>query len=195
MRLPVTYAFAAVLLIPPGHAGELLVAQPQSRLWVEGTSTLRSFECKVPDFTLTVNADGSGTTKAVLGAQKVVRSVDLAVPAAKIDCGNGTMNDHMRKALKADDSPTIHFKLATYEMARAADGVEGTLHGALALGGAEHPIDVAAMATGMGDGALHITGTYELAMSAFDLKSPKLMFGRIKVGDTVRVRFDLVLKS
>jgi polyisoprenoid-binding protein YceI len=195
MRLPVTHAFAAVLLSMPGRTGELLVAQPQSRLWVEGTSSIRGFECKIPDFTLTVNADGNGATKAVLAAQKVVRTVDLTVPAAKIDCGNGTMNDHMRKAIKAEGSPSIHFKLATYDIARSADGVEGTVHGTLSLGGAEHPIDIAAVATEAGDGGLHITGTHELAMSSFDLKPPSLMFGRIKVGDKVRVRFDLVLKS
>ena len=32
-------------------------------------------------------------------------------------------------------------------------------------------------------------------MRAFDLTPPSLMFGRIKVGDKVKVRFDLVLKS
>jgi polyisoprenoid-binding protein YceI len=175
--------------------GAPLVVQPESRLWVEGTSTIKSFQCKVPEFTLKVNADGEGATKAVLAAQKVVRTVDLTIPAAKIECGSGTMNEHMRTALKADGAPTIHFKLAAYEMARSAEGVEGKMHGTLALGGAEHPIDVAAVATGAADGALRIAGSYELAMSDFDLQRPSLMFGRIKVGDKVRVRFDLVLKN
>jgi polyisoprenoid-binding protein YceI len=174
---------------------EPLVVQPESRLWVEGTSTIKSFQCKVPEFTLKVNTDGAGATQAVLAAKKVVRTVDLTVPSAKIECGNGTMNEHMRTALKADATPTIHFKLAAYEMARSAEGVEGTMHGTLSLGGAEHPIEVAAVATDAADGALRIAGSYELAMSDFDLKRPSLMFGRIKVGDKVRVRFDLVLKN
>jgi polyisoprenoid-binding protein YceI len=195
MRLPTTHALAAVLVFLPGQMREPLISQPQSRLWVEGTSTIRGFECKVTDFALTVNADGGGATKAVLAAQKVVRTVELTVPAEKIDCGNGTMNDHMREALKLDDAPTIRFTLGAYEMARTTDGVEGTMHGTLALGGAQHPIDVAAVATDAGDGALRVAGTYELSMSGFDLKPPSLMFGRIKVGDKVRVRFDLVLKS
>jgi polyisoprenoid-binding protein YceI len=195
MRLSIPHTLAAVLVLLPGHVREPLVSQPQSRLWVEGTSSIRGFECKVPDFTLTVNADGSDAVKAVLAAQKVVRTVDLTVPAANIDCGNGTMNEHMRKAIKLDDAPTIHFKLGTYDIAKGAEGVQGTMHGTLALGGAEHPVDVAAVATQSESGQLHIVGTYELSMQGFDLKPPSLMFGRIKVGDVVRVRFDLLLKS
>ncbi len=195
MKLPVTQAFAAVLAIVPGRMGEQLVAQPQSRLWVEGTSSIKSFECKVPEFNLTVNADGSGAVKATVSAQKAVRTVDLTVQSAKIECGNGTMNDHMRKALKADDVPSIHFKLNTYDVARATEGAVGTVHGTLALGGAEHPIDVSASATEAPDGTLHVVGGSELALSGWDLKAPSLMFGRIKVGDKVKVKFDLVLKS
>src|ERR1700738_449855 len=112
MRLPVTQALAAVFVFLPAHMTAPLAVQPQSRLWVEGTSTIKSFQCKVPEFTLKVNADGDGATKAVLAAQKVVRTVDLTIPADKIECGSGTMNDHMRTAIKADASPTIHFKLA-----------------------------------------------------------------------------------
>jgi polyisoprenoid-binding protein YceI len=195
MRFQLTHALAATLVFVPGLMFEPLVVQPESRLWVEGTSTIKSFQCKVPEFTLKVNAEGAGATQAVLAAKKVVRTVDLTIPAAKIECGSGTMNEHMRTALKADDAPTIHFKLAAYEMARSAEGVDGKMHGTLALGGAEHPINVDAVATDAPDGALRIAGSYELAMSDFDLKRPSLMFGRIKVGDKVRVRFDLVLKN
>lgn len=196
MRFPALHAFAAVLLVIPARtAPELLVAQPQSKLWVEGTSTLKAFECKVPEFTLTVNADGSGAVAAVLAGQKAVRVVELTVPAAKIECGNGTMNDHMRKSLKVDANETIRFTLTGYDVASTAKGAEGTVRGALSLGGAEHPVDVVAVATDAGNGAMRIVGGYELALSAFDLKRPSLMFGRIKVGDKVQVKFDLVLKK
>jgi hypothetical protein len=171
------------------------VAQPQSKLWIEGTSTMKSFACKVPEFTLTVRADAAGAIPAVLAGQKAVRVVELAVPAAKIDCSNGTMNEHMRKAIKADNNATIRFTLSGYDVATNAKGAEGTVRGSLALGGAEHPVNVIAAATDAGNGALRIVGSYELALSAFDLQAPKLMFGSIKVGDKVQVKFDLVLKS
>ncbi len=196
MRFPITQAFAAVMVLAPVRiASEQLAVQPQSKMWVEGTSTVRSFQCTVPDFKLAVNADGAGAVGAVLAGQKAVRTVELTVPAAKIDCGNGTMNDHMRKAIKAEESPSIKFTLSTYDVAKAGDGVEGTMHGTLDLGGAQRPINVTAVATDAGNGAMRIVGGYEVVLSAYDLKRPSLMFGRIKVGDAVQVKFDLMLKS
>jgi polyisoprenoid-binding protein YceI len=105
------------------------------------------------------------------------------------------MNEHMLKAVKAEENPTIRFTLASYDVSKAGDGVQGTIRGTLALGGAQHPIDVNAVATDAGNGAMRIVGGYEVALSAFDLERPSLMFGRIKVGDKIQVKFDLVLKS
>lgn len=196
MRPSITHAFAAALILSPiGIASEQLSVQPQSKLWIEGTSTIRSFSCQVPEFTLSVNAEGTGAVTAVLAGQKAVKTVELTVPAAKMECGNGRMNEHMLKAVKAEQNPTIRFTLASYDVAKAGDGVQGTLRGTLALGGAQHPIDVNAVATDAGNGAMRILGSYEVALSAFDLERPSLMFGRIKVGDKVQVKFDLVLKS
>jgi polyisoprenoid-binding protein YceI len=196
MRPSITHAFAAALILTPIRIpSEQLAVQPQSKMWIEGSSTVRSFSCQVPEFTLTVNADGTGAVTAVLGGQKAVRTVELTIPSAKMDCGNGRMNEHMLKAVKAEENPTIRFTLASYEIAKAGDGVQGTLRGTLALGGAQHPIDVSAVATDAGNGAMRIVGGYEVALSAFDLERPSLMFGRIKVGDKIQVKFDLLLKS
>ncbi len=197
MRFPITHAFAAVaMVVAPIHlAGDDLIAQPQSKIWVEGTSTIKAFQCTVPNFTISVKSTGAKAVSAVLDGQKAVRTVELTVPAAKIECGNGTMNEHMRTALKAEENPTIRFNLASYDVTKAGEGAKGTMRGSLSLGGAEHPIDIAAAATDAGNGAMRIVGEYEVALSAFDLKRPSLMFGRIKVGDKVQVKFDFVFKS
>lgn len=198
MRFSTTHAFAAVLLVAPLHiAADDLVAQPQSRIWIEGTSTIKAFQCTVPSFTISVKAAGaaSGAVTAVLAGEKGVRTVELTVPAARIDCGNGTMNEHMRTALKADENPTIRFSLASYEVAKVGSGSQGTMRGSLTLGGAQHPIDIAAVATDAGSGAMRIVGAYDVALSAFALERPSLMFGRIKVGENVQVKFDFVLKN
>ena len=195
MRLLTTHAFAALLVLTPKLTSpELLVSQPESKLWVEGTSTIKGFSCKVPEFELKVSGDANAVT-AVLSAQKAVKSVELTLATAKIDCGNGTMNDHMREALKAEKAPTLTFKLSSYDVSKAAAGVEGTVRGSLNLGGVDKPVDVTATATDAGNGALRVVGSYELALSTFELKAPSLMFGRIKVGDKVQVKFDLVLKN
>ena len=175
-------------------AGEPLTLEPQSRLWIDGKSTVRKFSCKAPVFTVDVDAS-QGAVAAVLGGTKAVRAVTLTVPAAKMECGNGTMNEHMLKALKAKDAPTIEFKLNAYDVAKGGQGVQGTMTGTLTLGGVQKSISVAATGRGAADGTLRVAGVHELKMTDFGLKPPTLMLGTLKVDERVKVSFDLLLKD
>jgi polyisoprenoid-binding protein YceI len=172
---------------------ERLTLQPESRLWVDGTSTVRSFTCKAAEVDATVDGAPNAVAQVTAG-EKGVSAVRVRVETSKLDCGNGTMNDHMRKALKADANPVIDFQLSDYEVNRGADGVTGTLNGTLSLGGVTKTIAIPATGKSEG-GALRVTGSYPLKMTEFGLKPPTVMFGRIKVGETVKVNYDLLLKS
>ena len=174
-------------------AFERLTLQPQSRLWVDGTSTVKSFTCKANEVDATIDGAPNAVAQVTAG-EKGVSTVRVRVEAAKLDCSNGTMNDHMRKALKADANPVIDFKLDGYEVSRTGEGVKGTLNGTLSLGGTQKPISIPAVGKSEGE-ALCVTGSYPLKMTEYGLKPPTLMFGRIKVGETVTVKFDLLLKS
>jgi polyisoprenoid-binding protein YceI len=174
-------------------ASEPLTLDPQSRLWIDGKSTVRKFSCKAGALAVEIDA-APNAIAAVLGGAKAVKSVTVRVPADKMDCGNGTMNEHMWKALKAKDAPTIEFKVSGYDVAKGGQGVQGTLNGALTLGGQTLPISVEAQAAPAADGALHVTGAYALKMTDFGLKPPSLMMGTMKVDPLVTVNFDLLLK-
>jgi histidinol dehydrogenase len=93
---------------------EQLALQPTSKLWVEGTSTVRSFSCQATEVKATVEASGSNAIARLMTGDKAVESVNVAVPSEKLDCGNGTMNEHMRKAIKTADAPTIAFHVTSY---------------------------------------------------------------------------------
>jgi polyisoprenoid-binding protein YceI len=173
---------------------ELLTLQPESKLWVDGTSTVRSWTCRANDVDASVEAIPNAISQIASG-EKGVRTVRVRVQTEKMECGNGTMNEHMKKALKADANPVIDFKLVSYDVSKAADGVTGTLTGTLSLGGVQKAIAIPAVGKIEGAGALRVTGSYPLKMTEYDLKPPTLMFGRIKVGETVTVKFDLLLKS
>ena len=196
MRKMIGYAVAVMLIPVAGWTtiGEQLNLQPQSKLWVEGGSTIRSWSCKAEDVNATVEAAGGGAVAKTLAGEKAINVVDVTLPVEKMDCGNGTMNDHMKNALKAKDNKTIAFHLNSYDVTKSADGVTGTLNGTLTLGGVKKPIAIPATGVELG-GALRVTGNYNLKMTDYELTPPSLMFGRIKVRDEVTVKFDLVLKS
>ena len=199
MRANIKSTLLALAIVLPASgawttANETLELQPQSRLWIDGTSSIRSFSCKANEVNATIEASGPNAIAQLLIGDKGVKTVRVNVPAERLDCGNGTMNEHMRKAIKLSEFKSIEFRLTEYTVAHNADGISGTIDGSLLLGGVTKPITL--QATGKPEaGMLHITGSYDLDMTEYGLKPPTLMFGRIKVGKTVKVNYDLLLKS
>lgn len=197
-RTRIHTALALAVMVPAIAAfarTDTLDLQPESRLWVAGTSTVRAFQCQAVTFDATVTSSGSEAVAAVLAGEKVVSSVAVVVPVERLDCRNGTMNEHMRKALRLNEFSTIAFRASAYELARVADSVAVTLTGTLTLGGVEKPITVRALAKPGPNGTLLVSGTRDVRMSEFGLRAPTLMLGTMRVDDRVTVGFDIALKN
>jgi hypothetical protein len=202
MRITANRTIGFLLVLSPalaafhGLAG-LLTLQPESRLWVQGTSNVRPFECEATKLDVQVEAGESGAARRIVAGEKAIRTVTVTVPAKSLDCdkGNKKMNEHMLKAIKADENPSIEFRLSSYDLARDSAGTRAVLTGTLKLGGAEKPITITAVTKSGTDGVLHVTGAYDLRMTDYGLKPPKLMLGAFKVNDPVKVNFDLLLKE
>jgi len=193
-----TLTLFAVALVPaivawsqPGHIATL---QPSSRLWVTGTSTVRDFTCQAKIVDASAETTSPETAKDIMAGQKAVLNLDVKVRPENMDCANGTMNEHMRKALKADANPVIEFRMLSYETFATGDKVTGRLTGTLQLGGVEKQITFDAAGNATPEGALHVTGIYPLLMTDYGLKAPSLMMGALKVNPNVKVNFDLLLK-
>ena len=168
--------------------------QPESRLWIEGTSTVRSFSCRAGQLEGNAETVPAAAQPAIAGLDTLIRGVKATIPVAALDCGNGTMNDHMRKALKADKHSAIEYRLTSYEVI----GGEGEtarvrMEGRLAMAGQEKPITMEATAVLNRNGALQVRGSKQIVMSEWGVKPPSLMLGMMKVRDPVLVHFDVVL--
>jgi polyisoprenoid-binding protein YceI len=193
------FTLATVLVLTPTlfawkSAPRAATLLPASRLWVSGTSTVRSFECKATQVGAAIQTEGADVSKEVLGGQKAVQTVVVRVPANKLDCSNSTMNEHMQKAIKSDKNALIEFRMSSYDIKRATGAMNGKLNGTLSLGGVKKDITFDAVATDGLNGALHVIGSYQLQMTDFGLKPPALMMGTMKVGNKVTVKFDLLVK-
>ena len=198
-RAQVQATVALVMLLPALAAtpqrDPTLDLQPESRLWVSGTSTVRAFQCQAGAFDAKIESTGADAVAALLAGEKAVSTIEVTVPAEKLDCRNGTMNEHMRKALKAKEFPTVVFRAASYDLTRTNESVGVTLNGTLTLGGVEKPITVNAQAKPGTDGTLIVSGTREVRMTEFGLKPPTLMLGTMKVDEKITVGFEVVLKN
>lgn len=169
-----------------------LTMRPESRITFDGTSTVRDWSCQAATITASIDAD-PGAVAAVLQAKKAVKAVTLTFPVEKLDCANGTMNGHMRKALNAERHTTMVFTLTGYELAGASP-VTGTLHGTLRLNGVTRPIMLKAQFTEAPTGGLRMVGAYPLTMTQWEVVPPTLMLGTLKVDPVVTVRFDVQLQ-
>lgn len=193
-----TALLAGLILVPATiawttSAGTLFL-QPESKLWVAGTSNVRDFECTATALTVDVAAL-PGAVDLVTAGEKGVTSVGVRVPAGQLDCQNGKMNSHMMKAIKGAEFPQITFDLTSYELAAVPAAVSVTMTGDLTLGGVTKAITITAKAAPAENGALKVTGVQDIRLSDYGLKAPQLMMGTLKVQDLVQVHFDLLLKE
>jgi polyisoprenoid-binding protein YceI len=190
-HLTIAVAALALIAATPNTTGTLTL-RTGSRLWFDGTSTVRSWSCSADKIDAEIVSPEAAVPAAVLEGRKVPGTVQVDFPVEKLECKNGTMNEHMRKALKAKEFDHIRFTLTSYELVKNSS-VAGTLQGSLTMSGQTHPISVP-VKFAAGEGALRVTGAVPLNMTEWGIKPPTLMLGTMKVGPTVTVNFDLLLQ-
>ena len=189
MRIGV-WGGAAVLLAMAQGAGAQTAG---TTLNIEGTSTVRGWSCEAKGFAVTPQP-ASGFEAGVLNREKVLRTVTVTFPVAAIDCGNGTMNEHLRKALQAEAHPEITYTMVTYELRDAEGGVAVEAEGTLAIAGQERAIAMAVAVSADETGGLRVQGEQTIDMTEFGVRPPRLMLGTLRVGEDVKVRFDMPLR-
>lgn len=190
-----TIPAAALLLIAatPSIPGTLSL-RDGSRLWFDGTSTLRSWSCSAERIEAALQSPEESVVASTLEGRKVPGTVQVDFPVGKLECKNGTMNEHMGKALKSKEFTNIRFSMTGYELSKAG-AVQGALQGTLTLAGKTLPITVPVTFAPASDGGLRVTGKVPVRMTDWDVKPPTLMMGTIKVGPVVTVNFDLQLQK
>ncbi|MBL0937396.1 MAG: YceI family protein [Gemmatimonadaceae bacterium] len=193
-HLALLTAVITLIAATPATIPGTLSLREGSRLWFEGTSTVRSWNCSADRIDAKLSAADEGVIASVLDGKKVAGQVQVDFPVQKLECKNGTMNEHMLKALKAKEFATIHFSLDSYDLARG-ESVTGTLQGTLQLAGQTLPISIPAQFAPAADGAMRVTGKVPVKMTDWGIKPPTLMLGAMKVGPVVTVHFDLLLQK
>jgi polyisoprenoid-binding protein YceI len=183
------FAGAVLLAVPALIAASAvpLTFASGSRVWVSGTSTVRSWRCESAQ--VSGSADASSTELAQIGQARG----EITIPLSTLDCRNGTMNGHMRNALKAQQNPTIRFRATSVRV--TPSGAEGAvvMTGQLTLAGQTRDVTVNGTAVREGT-SLRVRGTEQLTMTDFGVQPPRLMAGTMRVHAPVTVGFDVVLR-
>ena len=178
-------AGAAIILMAAAPLASQLSLQPDSRIWVSGTSSVKSFKCATSAIGATITSpDGSPAL------DRLVTDAQVTIDVATLECGNGTMNDHMRKALRMTEFPKISFKMESYTLGAAkAVSVKGTL----TIAGQERPVELTGTATEDG-GVVRTTATAPINMKDWGVKPPSLMMGTMKVRELATIGYDVTIR-
>lgn len=190
MRRRVLFGGLALVAAPLLAAAVLpLTFASGSRVWVQGTSTARSYRCESTQVT------GAAEAATVdLSSLREVSGARLSIPVASLDCRNGTMNGHMRNALRAPQAPTISFVASSVALTPTAEGATARLSGELTIAGQGRPVTIDATVVSDG-GQLRVRGSKQIVMTEWGVRPPSLMLGTMRVHPNVTIGFDVLLRS
>ena len=166
---------------------------PASELTIEGTSSLHDFHCKTNKLNAYVDVD-PGYTKDLTKVVRPIVAVKVNIVVKTLTCGNGQMDRNMYGTLKADENQLIKYTLSGYDIldgTASPSAFTANTTGTLVVAGQEKPIAMKINAGRLSDGKAVAHGEQKLRMSDFGISPPSFMFGRLKVGDQIKVKFNL----
>jgi polyisoprenoid-binding protein YceI len=166
---------------------------PGSEVTIEGTSSLHAFHCKTNKINAYVDVD-PGYTKDLTKIARPIVSVKINIVVRTLSCGNGQMDKNMYGTLKADENPIIKYTLSGYDIldgSASPTAFAAKTTGTLTISGQEKTIAMKINAERLADGKATAQGEQDVLMTDFGIKPPSFMFGRLKVGNEIKVKFSL----
>jgi len=188
LRRTVLVAFSLLLLPTALNAQVTLSILPESQITIDGTSNR-------DDWTVTAETfEGSITVNEAYSEGPEVAAVALDVTAKEIKSGKSTIMDRlMWKTLNVTQHANITYALTSAEVvAQTDEGYTLNTMGELTLAGETKEIQMEVIGSMGDDGQMHFVGQYPLLLTDYGMTPPTAMFGALRTGDEVIVKFDLV---
>lgn len=192
-----------------------LGAGPSSAVVLDGSSNVAAWQCRGSSMDARVLVATSpthlnavidriedGNVGAWMAAPESGRfplpEFTLRIPVSAFRCGNRAMESDMRRALKAQDHPSIEFALRELRGGIRHDIDAGTyaarIAGDLSLAGVTRRLEISVSAVRLSPTQFRLRAALPLRMTEFGVKPPTALFGAIRARDDLTVRFDLLLE-
>ena len=176
-----------------GASAIRLRLEPGSELSINGTSNVHDFHCKTNKINAYIDVDPAYTKDLTKVARPIV-SVKVNIAVKSLSCGNRKMDENMYNTLKADQNQLIKYTLSGYDILNgSATAFAAKTNGTLTILGKDKIVAMRIDAARLNEGKATAQGEETLLMTDFGIKPPSFMFGTMKVGNEVKVKFDLKL--
>ncbi len=191
--IPATVAIVLCSLLLPGGAFAQVKYQSNGgvKLTVEGTSNIHDWDMKSEkgfcsaEFVFTPTGHLAG-----------VSTLSFTVPAESLKSDSKGLDKNAYKALKTGSYGTISFSTNNAVIKpNGSGGFTLTTKGKLTVSGVTRDVDLVVNGVLNNDKSITYSGIYKLKMTDYKVDPPSIMFGAIKTGDAVTVKFDLTLRQ
>ncbi|MCA1745369.1 MAG: YceI family protein [Bacteroidales bacterium] len=169
------------------HGQSIKVVPSESKISVEGTSTIHDWEMSTSAINGSASFSKEGDHLEITGTKITLKATDL-----KSD--NSGLDDKAHEALKAKKQPSITFT-QTDKVSVKTNGntFTGTVRGNLTIAGETKAVSIP-ISGNTAQNKLKVNGKVSLKMTQFGMEPPRAMLGTIRAGDEITVNFEVVLK-
>jgi len=165
------------------YVASLSVDNGKSQLQILGTSTLHDWEIDAEEV--------GGTAQLETADQLNIEKLDFWVKVESLESGKGAMNSNTYKALNADKHPKISYRLTDVtSQSKTSAGYKLNTKGNLTIAGKTKSITMPVEAIDKA-GGMAFKGEITFKMTDFSIDPPTAVFGTIKTGDEVTIKFNV----
>lgn len=175
----------------------------KSRLWLEGTSTLKDFSCT------TVSITGQAIVDSVPGFTNIKNGQDTTtqlfveatfkIKTKMLDCGHDSINEDMNEALKANQFPVISFELknaVVLSINNSRNETKVRVNGILTVAGISKSTELTVFISEYDNNTKYrIQGIAEINMKDFNIEPPSAFFGLIVADEKLKLNLDLFVAN
>lgn len=161
-----------------------------SNLKIEGTSNIHDWVIEAKD------QQGKLIAELKDGQLVKLTQLDFTVKAESLESGKGGMDKNTYKALNTNKHKTITYKLTKVENidCTTAGNCKVTATGNLTIAGTTKPLEIIFDAKVNGN-KITLSGSKSMKMTDFKVDPPTAVFGTIKTGDQVTVKFQSTFQN
>lgn len=181
--------------------GNIQLVASESKLWIEGSSTVHDFNCEAGHIVAYANI-GQPDVETLEDGTTISSdngSVTLNIPVYDFDCGRNRMNRDFYGALRAEDHPSINFE---YYSSRLITNIGPYCHpfqlevkGVLSVAGNSQNVEVLVDIEPCEENRFLLTGSKVINMRNFGIEPPSAMMGLIRANEELKVFFSLTAEQ
>ncbi len=178
----------SIMLLSTGilSAQVLKIVPKTSSITINGTSNLHDWNSKSEEI----------KGELVLTGNDQVKSFTLEIPVKSIKSGERMMDSKTYEAFDSGKNPNIAFRLTDVSNLQInGDKVDVVFNGNLTMAGATRKVAIKASGKNTKSGTYIFNGNVSLKMTDFQMKPPTALLGAIKVGDGIKLDFNIILQE